>query len=125
MSEQPQIVIDKVSHLYCPPSGRPVLALEEVTLDIREREFLALMADRRVEETLSREVLDGGCLLCSENTPEHCHRRLVAEYLKRNANGKAKNKQTYRCFRGFQAEPASRRGRPAKAGRYRRCQRRR
>jgi NitT/TauT family transport system ATP-binding protein len=43
MSEQPQIVIDKVSHLYCPPSGRPVLALEEVTLDIREREFLALL----------------------------------------------------------------------------------
>ncbi|HXB68254.1 MAG TPA: DUF488 domain-containing protein [Candidatus Acidoferrales bacterium] len=47
-----------------------------------ERQFLALMADRRVEETLSRAVLDGGCLLCSENTPEHCHRRLVAEYLK-------------------------------------------
>src|ERR1700693_261009 len=43
MSEQPQIVIDKVSHLYSPPSGRPVLALEEVTLDIREREFLALL----------------------------------------------------------------------------------
>jgi NitT/TauT family transport system ATP-binding protein len=43
MSAQPQIVIDKVSHRYCPPSGRPVLALEEVTLDIREREFLALL----------------------------------------------------------------------------------
>ena len=46
-----------------------------------ERTFLALMADRRVEETISREVLDGGCLLCSEDRPEHCHRRLVAEYL--------------------------------------------
>jgi NitT/TauT family transport system ATP-binding protein len=43
MSEEPQIVIDKVSHVYCPPSGRSVLALEEVTLDIREREFLALL----------------------------------------------------------------------------------
>jgi uncharacterized protein (DUF488 family) len=47
-----------------------------------ERQFLALIADRRVEETVSRAVLDGGCLLCSEDTPKHCHRRLVAEYLK-------------------------------------------
>jgi len=23
-----------------------------------------------------------GCLLCSEDKPHHCHRRLVAEYLK-------------------------------------------
>jgi uncharacterized protein (DUF488 family) len=49
---------------------------------VYERRFLALMAERRVEETLSPAVLDGGCLLCSEETPEHCHRRLVAEYLK-------------------------------------------
>jgi len=25
--------------------------------------------------------LDGACLLCSEDKPEKCHRRLVAEYL--------------------------------------------
>jgi uncharacterized protein (DUF488 family) len=45
-----------------------------------ERQFNALIRERRIEET-SREMLDGGCLLCSEETPEHCHRRLVAEYL--------------------------------------------
>jgi uncharacterized protein (DUF488 family) len=27
-------------------------------------------------------MLEGGCLLCSEEKPDHCHRRLVAEYLK-------------------------------------------
>jgi uncharacterized protein (DUF488 family) len=27
-------------------------------------------------------VVDGACLLCSEETAEHCHRRLVAEYLR-------------------------------------------
>lgn len=43
--------------------------------------FLTLMAQRRIE-TLDRDELDGGCLLCSEDTPHHCHRRLVAEYLK-------------------------------------------
>ena len=39
------------------------------------------MRARRVEETLSRELVDAGCLLCSEHQPHHCHRRLVAEYL--------------------------------------------
>ena len=47
-----------------------------------ERKFLDLMAERRVEETVSKEIIDGSCLLCSESTPEHCHRRLVVEYLK-------------------------------------------
>ena len=47
-----------------------------------ERKFLGLMAERKVEEALAREVMDGGCLLCSEPSPDQCHRRLVAEYLK-------------------------------------------
>lgn len=46
-----------------------------------ERQFLDLMRSRHIETT-SREILDGGCLLCSEEKPHHCHRRLVAEYLK-------------------------------------------
>jgi uncharacterized protein (DUF488 family) len=50
--------------------------------ELYESQFLDLMRERRVEETLSRDLLDGGCLLCSEEKPEHCHRRLVAEFLK-------------------------------------------
>jgi len=46
-----------------------------------EKRFLALMEKRRIEDKVPREVIDGGCLLCSEDTPHHCHRRLVAEYL--------------------------------------------
>ena len=46
-----------------------------------ERAFVDLMRERRIEATLSKELLDGACLLCSEHTAEHCHRRLVAEYL--------------------------------------------
>jgi uncharacterized protein (DUF488 family) len=46
-----------------------------------ERQFLDLVRSRHIETT-SREILDGGCLLCSEEKPHHCHRRLVAEYLK-------------------------------------------
>lgn len=47
-----------------------------------ERQFLDLMKSRRIEDTVPRDLLDGGCLLCSEDKPHHCHRRLVAEYLK-------------------------------------------
>jgi uncharacterized protein (DUF488 family) len=47
-----------------------------------EKRFLALMEKRRIEEAIDRDALDGACLLCSEDKPHHCHRRLVAEYLK-------------------------------------------
>lgn len=49
-----------------------------------ETRFLALMKQRRIEETVSREVIADGCLLCSEDKPLHCHRRLVVEYLKQH-----------------------------------------
>lgn len=52
-----------------------------------ERQFLDLMRARRIEETVSRDLLDSGCLLCSEETPHHCHRRLVAEYFKEKWDG--------------------------------------
>ena len=45
-------------------------------------EFLELMRHRRIESTVPRELLEDGCLLCSEDKPHHCHRRLVADYLK-------------------------------------------
>ena len=47
-----------------------------------ERKFVNLMAERRIEEKLEPEMLHDACLLCSEDKPHHCHRRLVAEYLK-------------------------------------------
>ncbi len=49
-----------------------------------ENRFLGLMRERKIEEKLPRSIFDGGCLLCSEDTPHHCHRRLVAEYLKQH-----------------------------------------
>jgi uncharacterized protein (DUF488 family) len=44
------------------------------------QKFLALMASRHIE-TIDKKILDGSCLLCSEDKPHYCHRRLVAEYL--------------------------------------------
>ncbi len=51
---------------------------------IYERKFLDLMKARQIEKTVPREIIEGGCLLCSEDKPHHCHRRLVAEYLKQH-----------------------------------------
>jgi len=39
----PKILVDQVDHLYRPPRGRPVLALENISLEVREREFIALL----------------------------------------------------------------------------------
>lgn len=49
-----------------------------------EARFLELMRQRRVEETVPRELISEGCLLCSEDKPHHCHRRVVAEYFKKH-----------------------------------------
>ena len=49
---------------------------------VYERKFLSLMSSRRVEDAISKDILDHACLLCSEDEPHHCHRRLIAEYLK-------------------------------------------
>lgn len=48
-----------------------------------EEDFLALMAERRIESHVDRALFgEPTVLLCSEHTAEHCHRRLVAEYLR-------------------------------------------
>jgi uncharacterized protein (DUF488 family) len=47
-----------------------------------ERRFLALLAERRIEERLDQRLFEvPTVLLCSEATAEHCHRRLILEYL--------------------------------------------
>jgi NitT/TauT family transport system ATP-binding protein len=43
MSDPAQIIVDGVCHCYRPAVGREVLALENVSLDVREREFIALL----------------------------------------------------------------------------------
>ena len=50
---------------------------------VYESRFLALLSERKPEERISRAMLDHGCLLCSEDKPENCHRRLVAEYFRK------------------------------------------
>lgn len=75
-----------------PYEHRPELAPTQDMLDAYKKEggdwqdyekrFNALITQRQIDERIPRDALDGACLLCSEDTPKHCHRRLVADYLK-------------------------------------------
>jgi len=52
--------------------------------DAYAKEFTGLIRSRKIEQVLRGEIHDRDCLLCSEPTPEHCHRRIVAEHLQRH-----------------------------------------
>ena len=71
------------------PTGAMLKAYkkEKEDWDAYEARFMTLMAERQIENRLGPEMLDGSCLLCSEPTPHHCHRRLVCEYLNDKWNG--------------------------------------
>jgi uncharacterized protein (DUF488 family) len=47
-----------------------------------ETTYLKLLEERQVLKTLKPENFDRACLLCSEEKPDHCHRRLAAEWLR-------------------------------------------
>ena len=53
-----------------------------------ERVYDQLMRKRKAQELFVERYLETAdekiCFLCSESTPEQCHRRLLAEYLKSN-----------------------------------------
>ncbi|MBI4669464.1 MAG: DUF488 domain-containing protein [Elusimicrobia bacterium] len=51
--------------------------------DTYEKDFTALMKERKIETKLDKKLFSvPSVLLCSEHEPDHCHRRLAAEYLK-------------------------------------------
>lgn len=55
---------------------------KKITWSQYEIEYLNLLDIRKIGKKIEIEKLHKNCLLCSEHTPEKCHRRLLAEYLK-------------------------------------------
>jgi uncharacterized protein (DUF488 family) len=51
-----------------------------------ERRLGKLIRARHIEK-FSRSMLNNSCLLCAEDRPDHCHRRVIAEYLRQHWNG--------------------------------------
>jgi len=57
---------------------------KEISWEEYEPRFLDQLAEREVEKAIDKRLFDvPTVLLCSEPAAEHCHRRLVAEYLGR------------------------------------------
>ena len=59
---------------------------KNISWDKYEDEYINLIIQRNIERIVDKSLLDGGCLLCSEHKPHHCHRRLVVEYLNKTWN---------------------------------------
>ncbi len=78
--------IGRIDYVYLPkfcPTNDMLDAYKKRKMSWKEYEerFTALLNQRQVEKNLSIELLDHACLLCSEDKPDRCHRRLVGEYL--------------------------------------------
>jgi len=52
-----------------------------------EQRFGKLLERRQAHRLVTPDELRNSCLLCSESTPEKCHRRLVAEFLAKIFDG--------------------------------------
>jgi NitT/TauT family transport system ATP-binding protein len=69
-----QIVIDRVRHTYRPPRGKPVPALEDISLEVREREFLALLGPSGCGKSTLLYLIggflpvEGGCIAVDGKT---------------------------------------------------------
>lgn len=46
--------------------------------------FNRILEERRIAERYNVQDFDKSCFLCTEDTPETCHRRLVVEYFKKS-----------------------------------------
>jgi uncharacterized protein (DUF488 family) len=76
--------IDYIHHPLLAPTQEMLDAYKKKRGDwsVYENQFMELIRSRAIETTVSRDIMSDACLLCSEEKPEHCHRRLVAEYLR-------------------------------------------
>ena len=61
---------------------------QEVTWEEYENTYIQLLKERNVLRDYGVKSFDGSCFLCSEDTPEQCHRRLLAEYLQKHSKEK-------------------------------------
>ena len=57
----------------------------EVTWTEYEEIYTKMLKDREIVKKYGVKSFDGACFLCSEDTPEQCHRRLLAEYMKEHS----------------------------------------
>src|SRR5271156_1586227 len=73
MDAAAQIVIDRVSHVYRPPRGRPVTALDNVSLDVRDPRVRCIAGSQRLRQ--EHAPLPGRRVLARGARRDLCRRR--------------------------------------------------
>lgn len=63
---------------------------EEVNWEQYTEIYLGLLKERSIIKRFGVKNFDNSCFLCSEETPEMCHRRLLVEYMKKNSTEEVK-----------------------------------
>lgn len=58
---------------------------ESITWEEYIAEYIAMLKNRDIIKKFGVKQFDGACFLCSEETPEMCHRRLLTEYMQNNS----------------------------------------
>ena len=58
---------------------------QEVTWEEYQTFYIDMLKKRDIIHKYGVKGFDGACFLCSEDTPEQCHRRLLVEYMKNNS----------------------------------------
>ena len=56
----------------------------ELSWDAYSEQYINGLTEQQVEALLDRDLFNEAVLLCSEASPERCHRRHAAEYLQRH-----------------------------------------
>ncbi len=63
---------------------------QEVTWAEYETIYTTMLKERDILRKYGVKQFDGSCFLCSEETTEYCHRRLLAEYMKKHSSEEVK-----------------------------------
>lgn len=80
------LTLHDMAYLY-KPEYAPTKALlsqyknKQADWNMYEQVYLDIIEKRRILRDIQWPLFDNAVLLCSEATPENCHRRLLAEYL--------------------------------------------
>lgn len=58
-----------------------------ITWEEYKNEYTKLLKERDIIKKIDVNILNNSCLLCSEASPEFCHRRLLSEYFAQEFEG--------------------------------------
>lgn len=63
---------------------------KQLTWSEYEELYNQLLKCRKIEKAIPATIFNDACLLCSEDKPHFCHRRLAAEYIKKTSTNETK-----------------------------------